>query len=90
MNIFEEFLKKVNHTIRKNSKSLGLIELNNFNNVTIEIPPIEFNFDLSCNVSLVLSKLNKINSKELSEKIKKILLKEIKEFEQIEVGTRFS
>ena len=71
MNIFEEFLKKVNHTIRKNSKSLGLIELNNFNNVTIEIPPIEFNFDLSCNVSLVLSKLNKINSKELSEKIKK-------------------
>ena len=86
MNIFEEFLKKVNHTIRKNSKSLGLIELNNFNNVTIEIPPIEFNFDLSCNVSLVLSKLNKINSKELSEKIKKILLKEIKEFEQIEVA----
>ena len=71
MNIFEEFLKKVNHTIRKNSKSLGLIELNNFNNVTIEIPPIEFNFDLSCNVSLVLSKLNKINSKELSEKNKK-------------------
>ena len=62
MNIFEEFLKKVNHTIRKNSKSLGLIELNNFNNVTIEVPPIKFNFDLSCNVSLVLSKLNKINS----------------------------
>ena len=86
MNIFEEFLKKVNHTIRKNSKSLGLIELNNFNNVTIEIPPIEFNFDLSCNIALVLGKSNEINPKELAKKIKEIFLKKIINFSMIEIA----
>tara|TARA_A100000164_G_scaffold73221_1_gene61543 strand:+ start:807 stop:2531 length:1725 start_codon:yes stop_codon:yes gene_type:complete len=86
MNIFEEYLNKVNKVLEKNSKSLGLKELNSFKNISIEIPPSNFDYDLSCNASLVLSKLNKLNPIELSIKIKNLLSKEIKDFKKIEIA----
>ena len=61
MNIFEEYLNKITALILKNQNSLELGNLNNFKGVTVESPPSEFNCDLSCNVSLVLGKINKKN-----------------------------
>ena len=56
MNIFENYLKKINNIISDNKNLLKLKHLENLKNVNLEIPPDHFDFDLSTNVSLVLSK----------------------------------
>ena len=86
MNIFEEYIKKITDLILKNKKILNLENLNNFKGVVVESPPAEFNFDLSCNAGLLLGKINKINPIELSKKIKDLILKELKDFEKIEIA----
>tara|TARA_B100000965_G_scaffold112916_1_gene93171 strand:- start:3937 stop:5661 length:1725 start_codon:yes stop_codon:yes gene_type:complete len=86
MNIFEEYINKITTLILKNRKILKLDNLNNFKGIVVESPPVEFNFDLSCNASLVLGKINKINPKELANKIKDLILKDLKDFEKIEIA----
>ena len=86
MNIFEEYINKITALILKNQKPLKLDNLNNFKGIVVESPPAEFNFDLSCNAGLVLGKINKINPKELSNKIKDLILKDLKDFEKIEIA----
>ena len=73
MNIFEEYIKKIIGVINKNQKLLKVENLNNFKGIILEIPPAVFNSDLSCNVALILAKLNNINTKELAIKIKDLL-----------------
>ena len=51
--------------------------------MTVENPPPNFDCDLSTNVSLILAKLNKLNPQQLSENIKYLLLKNIKDFEDV-------
>ena len=86
MNIFEEYINKITTLILKNQKLLKLDNLNNFKGIVVESPPVEFNFDLSCNAGLVLGKINKINPKELANKIKDLILKDLKDFEKIEIA----
>jgi len=86
MNIFEEYLNKIIELINKNQKSLGLSNLNNFKGVTVETPPTEFNFDLSCNACLVLGKKNKINPKVLANNIKELIEKNFNDFDKIEIA----
>ena len=86
MNIFEEYLKKINTLVDKNKEILKLDNLNNFKGIVVETPPEEFNFDLSCNASLVLAKINKINPKELANKIKDLILKNLSDFEKIDIA----
>ena len=86
MNIFEDYLNKIKVIILKNQESLKLLNTNNFKGVTVEIPPAEFNFDLSCNISLVLGKLNKINPKDLANNIKNLIIKNLKDFNKIEIA----
>ena len=86
MNIFEDYLKKINKLILENQKFLELKNLNDFKGVIVETPPSEFNFDLSCNISLVLGKVNKINPKELANKIKELIVKNLKDFVNIEIA----
>ena len=66
MNIFEDYLSEINNVILKNKEFLNLENLENLKNVNLEIPPEKFNFDLSSNISLVLSKSNKIKTQYLS------------------------
>ena len=86
MSIFEIYIKKIKDLITKNQKNLELKNLNDFKNVTVEVPPSNFDSDLSCNVSLILGKINKKNPKELAEKIKKIIYENLKDFENIEIA----
>ncbi len=86
MNIFEEYLNKISDLIVKNKKILKLSNLNKFKGVVVEIPPSEFNFDLSCNICLVLGKINKINPRELANKIKDLILEDLKDFLNIEIA----
>ncbi len=86
MNIFDNYLLIITKIILKNKESLNLNNLKNLENVNIEVPPKHFNFDLSTNISLVLSKINRINPNDLAKSIKDLLLKNISHFEKIEVA----
>ena len=86
MNIFDNYLLIITKIILKNKESLNLNNLKNLENVNIEVPPKHFNFDLSTNISLVLSKINKKNPNDLAKSIKDLLLKNISHFEKIEVA----
>ena len=75
MNIFENYLSKINRIIKDNKDILKLRDLTNLSNVNFEVPPEKFNFELSTNVALVLSKANNKSPTDLavnlSEAIKK-------------------
>ena len=86
MNIFENYLSKINKVIRDNKDSLNLVNLDNLKNVNLEVPPDHFNFDLSTNISLVLAKNNKLNPSDLAKNIKELFLININHFEKIEVA----
>ena len=86
MNIFENYLLKIYELIKDNKDILQLKNLDNLKDINLEVPPEHFNYDLSTNVSLILSKKNKINPINFSNKIKELLLKEINHFEKIEVA----
>ena len=86
MNIFENYLAKINKIIKDNKEILKLENIENLHNVNLEIPPDHFNFDLSSNVSLVLSKINKKNPNTLANDIKDLLLKNINHFDQIDIA----
>ena len=75
MNIFELYLTEINNLILKHKDDLKLINLDNLNNINLEVPPEQYNFDLSCNVSLVLAKSNKLNSKDLAKQFKNLFIK---------------
>ena len=63
MNIFDNYLSKINKIILENKEGLQLQNLENLKNVNLEVPPEHFDFDLSTNISLVLSKTNRKNPK---------------------------
>ena len=86
MNIFENYLSKINKVIRDNKDSLDLVNLDNLKNVNLEVPPDHFNFDLSTNISLVLAKNNKLNPSDLAKNIKELFLININHFEKIEIA----
>ena len=86
MNIFEHYLSEIKDCVLRHKKNLDLINLDNLKSVILEVPPEKFNFDLSCNISLVLSKSNKINPNNLAAQLKKLFENEIKNFEVIEIA----
>ena len=86
MNIFEEYLNKITKLVLKNKIFLELENLNDFKGINVETPPLEFNYDLSCNICLVLGKINKKKPKELAEKLKVLILKNYKDFNKIEIA----
>ena len=73
MNIFELYLKKIKSIIIDLSKQNKLLVPETFNGINAEIPPSKFNCDISTNVAMVLSKLNKKSPMELAEPISSII-----------------
>ena len=86
MNFFETYLKKIKNLIVKNYKVLNIESEVNMDGVIIETPPIEFNFDLSTNIALVLAKKTKQSPKKLAETIKIIIEENLDDFSTIEVA----
>jgi arginyl-tRNA synthetase len=59
MNIFETYLKKIKLLINDLDKE-GVLEVpKNLNGINVDIPPANFNCDVSTNVAMFLSKVNK-------------------------------
>ena len=69
MNIFELYLDKIKSTIVDLNKQGELIIPETFNGINAEIPPPKFDCDISTNVAMVLSKINKKSPLDLAEKI---------------------
>ena len=86
MNIFENYLVRINKIILDNQRLLKLVNLEKLNNINLEVPPEHVNFDLSSNISLVLAKSNNINPSKLAIDIKNLLLKNIKDFDSIDIA----
>ncbi len=86
MNIFENYLVKINKIIIENKRFLNLENVDNLLDVNLEVPPEHFHCDLSTNVCLILAKANKIPPNKLALDIKNLLLKKINHFEKVEVA----
>ena len=86
MNILDTYLKKIQKLITENCKTLNIESDINMTGVVIEVPPPEFNFDLSTNIALVLGKKTKQPPIKFAESIKKIIKENIDDFSTIEVA----
>ena len=73
MNIFELYLDKIKSIIIDLNKKGELIIPETLNGINSEIPPAKFDSDISTNVAMVLSKLNKKPPLDLAEKISPII-----------------
>ena len=62
MNIFELYLDKITKILLDLSNNGKLILPDKMDGINTEIPPSKFNSDISTNVAMVLSKLNKLFS----------------------------
>ncbi len=67
MNIFDQYIEKLKKILTDLSNK-GTISLpDKLDDITAEIPPEKFNCDISTNVAMVLSKINKKSPIELAE-----------------------
>ena len=73
MNIFELYLDKIKSTIIDLNKKNKLLIPETFTGINAEIPPAKFDCDISTNVAMVLSKLNKKSPIEIAEQISPII-----------------
>ena len=86
MNLFKIYLSQIKKILIKNNKDIGCNLKEVLDNIVVENPPEKFNFDLSSNVAMVIAKNTKTNPRDIAEKIKEILIKEIKDFSEIEIA----
>ena len=85
MNIFEIYLKKIKDLILTLNKE-GVIEIpKDLNSINVDIPPQQFDSDISTNVAMVLSKINKTNPLELAKKFESSLMKNDTNIDKIEI-----
>ncbi|WP_435089177.1 arginine--tRNA ligase [Candidatus Pelagibacter bacterium nBUS_29] len=73
MNIFESYLDKIKLILINLSKQGELLIPETFNGINAEIPPAQFDCDISTNVAMVLSKLNKRSPIDIAEQISPII-----------------
>ena len=79
MNIFDQYLDKIKKILVDLSKKENLILPDTLDGITAEIPPSKFESDISTNVAMVLSKINKKSPLDLAN----ILVDEIKKKDQL-------
>ncbi|MAV56469.1 MAG: arginine--tRNA ligase [Candidatus Pelagibacter sp.] len=86
MNLFNNYLKLIKKSIIKHNKIIGFNSKTELDKIIIESPPDKFDYDLSSNIALVLSKKINQNPRIIADKIKNILQKEIKDFSDIYIA----
>ena len=75
MNIFDKYLDQIKENLINLSKDGEIVLPDKLDGINTEIPPINFNSDISTNVAMVLAKTNNKSPLELA----KTLVKKIKE-----------
>ena len=85
MNIFEKYLDKLKKILHDLSKQNIIILPEKLDGINTEIPPEKFNSDISSNVALVLSKVNKKSPIELAEVLSEKLKENDKTINEISI-----
>ncbi len=85
MNIFDEYLDKIKKILLNLSKKGDLILPSTLDGITAEIPPSKFDSDISTNVAMVLSKLNKKSPVDLANLLSEEIKKKDKLIDEISV-----
>jgi arginyl-tRNA synthetase len=86
MNIFDLYLNEIKDIIN-NLKKKGLIELpESLDGIKVDVPPANFNCDISTNVAMVLSKINKKKPEIIAEELIKLIKNKDKDIEIITVA----
>ena len=86
MNIFDLYLEKIINLIKKLNKN-GDIELpDTLNGINVDIPPINFDCDISTNVSMVLSKINKKTPTDIANQLISLIKKDDPNIELISIA----
>ena len=86
MNIFSYYQTKILIVLKKLQKK-GILKIPNQQKFfTVELPPKNQKADISCNVALTLSKINKKSPIDLAKSLKNHLLKNFKEFDDIVIA----
>ena len=86
MNIFQYYLSVIHNLVLNHKNDLKLKNIDSLNNISLEVPPEQFNCDLSCNASLILAKTNKLNPKDLAIKLKDLFKDKINHFDSVEIA----
>jgi len=80
MNIFEIYREQIVNLLKELS-SQNILQLpENLNNINVDIPPLKFDGDISSNVAMVLSKLNKMSPNDIAN----LIIYELKKDKNIE------
>ena len=85
MNIFDQYLDKIKKILLDLSKESLITLPESLDGINTEIPPEKFNCDLSTNVGMVLSKINKKPPLEIAGTIADVLKKKDKLINEISV-----
>ena len=86
MNIFDLYLDKIVILIKKLNKE-GSLELpESLNGINVDIPPLNFDCDISTNVAMVLSKANKKSSIDIANTLVGLIKDTDKKIETISVA----
>ncbi len=75
MNIFDQYLEKIKKILFDLSKKGELILPDNLDGITTEVPPSKFNSDISTNVAMVLSKINKKSPIDIADTLAEVIKK---------------
>ena len=86
MNLFLEYQKKFLLTLKALKKKKIIYLPENLNIFTVELPPTEYNCDISYNAAMMLAKLNKKSPFALAEIFKESFIKEYQEFDNINIA----
>ena len=85
MNIFDQYLEKIKKTLLDFSQNKDLILPESLNGITAETPPSKFDSDISTNVAMVLSKINKRSPIDLANTLSEEIKRKDKLIENISV-----
>jgi len=86
MNIFDIYLDKIIILIKKLNEEGKLDLPESLSGINVDIPPSNFDCDISTNVSMVLSKINKKSPIEIANQIIPLIEKEDSDIESISVA----
>ena len=76
MNIFDIYLDKIKKIILDQYKN-GLLKVpKNLNSINVDIPPKQFDCDISTNVAMVLSKLNQKSPIDIANQLTELIKKD--------------
>ncbi len=85
MNIFNLYLDIIKNLVIELNKQGLLMLPKTLNGINVDVPPAEFDCDISTNVAMVLSKLNKKSPLDLAKKISEYIKKDNNDIEIITI-----